>query len=104
MIFNEKIEMRKIAEHLGGCTYKITHILFATKPGTNLTLSYSTFIHWFGIQMILFLYSLLFMKIWENKENLRTVKGLCLQNVFYCPLLQRTKFGTKYMLRYNHFT
>ena len=28
MNFNEKIEMRKIAEQLGGCTYKITHILF----------------------------------------------------------------------------
>ena len=29
MNFNVKIKMRKIAEQLGGCTYKTTHILFA---------------------------------------------------------------------------
>ena len=29
MNFNEKIILRKIEEQLGGCTYKITHILFA---------------------------------------------------------------------------
>ena len=56
------------------------------------------------MQMILFFKSLLLMKIWENKENLRTVKGVCLQNVFYCLLPQSTKLDIKYMLRYNHFT